>query len=133
MDQFVTQYYRQLLRGGHNHTGKQENPSVFLDSVGEKIRICGNDVSNYMHLFIRINDDVVDKMTYLCLCDPTANVVVEILCGIVEGKTLEEVDSLNTAALADVIGTHDDDFLAKAKGLIELMKRGFERYRQPTA
>jgi hypothetical protein len=41
MDEQVIKYYRRLLKTGFDHVGSLENPSIFLDSVGEKIRVCG--------------------------------------------------------------------------------------------
>ena len=89
MDPLVTQFYRKLVRHGFEYAGSLDNPSIFLDSVGEKIRICGGSISNYLHIYIQISDYKVTDIKYLCLCDPTANVVVELLCGFLKGMTLE--------------------------------------------
>ena len=128
MDQLVTKYYRSLLRNGFKYNGSLDNPSIFLDSVGEKIRVCGGNISNYMHIFIRIKDEVIDDIKYLCLCDPAANVVVEILCSCVIGKTISEAQGISVDDFFKTLGSQDNDFLKKAGSIIDLMNRGINRF-----
>ena len=128
MDQYITQYYRKLLRSGFEHSGSLEMPTVFLDSVGEKIRICGNDVSNYMHVYIAIDEIIINDIKYLCMCDPTANVVVEILCELLSGLAVADAATLSAESIAAEIGTEDADFLLKAHGMLDLLHIGLARY-----
>ncbi len=93
MDEAVIKYYRRLLRTGFEHAGSFDNPSIFLDSVGEGLRFCGRP-SDYMHIFINVSNGRIDSIKYLCNCDPAANVAVEILCTLAKGKTLEEVAAM---------------------------------------
>ena len=132
MDELVIKYYRQLLRTGFRHAGTLENPSIFLDSVGEKIYICGHLGRNYMHIYININGDTVSDIKYKCLCDPTGNVVDEILCNLVKGKTLAETVTLTEESFVREMGSRGEDFLKKSRGIIELLNRGIARY-QATA
>jgi hypothetical protein len=62
MDELVIKYYRKLLRAGFEHAGSLEKPSIFLDSVGEKIYICGNIGRDYMHIYINISEDTIDDI-----------------------------------------------------------------------
>jgi NifU-like protein involved in Fe-S cluster formation len=128
MDEFVIKYYRNLLRNGFPHSGSLDNPSVFLDSVGEKIRICGHVSHNFMHLFINISGGRIDEARYKCTCDPTANVVVEVLCSLIEKKTIAEALSLTPVSFTRVIGGGDQDYLKKIQAIMELLKRGLDRY-----
>jgi hypothetical protein len=128
MDEFVIKYYRKLLRYGFLHSGCLENPSIFLDTVGEKIRICGHTHHNYLHLFINIKERRIDQIKYLCVCDPTANVVVEVLCVVAENKTLEEASALTPEIFCSEIGGGNEDFLKKARAILELFNRGLDRY-----
>ena len=59
MDELVVKSYRRLCRTGFEHTGELENPSIFLDTVGEKIRICSHVSHAYMHVYIKVNDNVI--------------------------------------------------------------------------
>jgi NifU-like protein involved in Fe-S cluster formation len=129
MDQVVAQYYRHLCRTGFQHTGELENPSIFLDTVGEKIRICSHVSHAYMHIYINIRHDIIDDIKYLCTCDPTANVTVEILCSLLKGKTLKEAEALTEGSFTQALGTRGDEFLKKVKGIIELLHRGIKRYK----
>ena len=129
MDKLVIKYYRQLLRGSFEHAGSLENPSIYLDSIGERIRICGTSARNFMHIYINIRDGVIEDIKYLCTCDPTANVVVEILCTLVKGGTIEAAEALNEASFTRVLGGGGEEFLKKAQGIIELLKRGIARYK----
>lgn len=129
MDQQVIKYYRQLLRHGFTHIGKMENPDVFIDSLGEKIQVCGSIGRAYMHIFLRITDDLIEKISYVCTCDPTANVVIEILCSLIEGKRFSEAEKLTAEDFVKVLDTNGEEFRKRATATIELVNRGLERYK----
>ncbi len=133
MDELVIKYYRRLLRNGFEHAGSLENPSIFLDSVGEKIYICSHIGRDYLHIYINISGDTIDDIKYKCMCDPTANVVVEILCTLVKGKTLAEAAALTEDSFVQVLGSEGEEFLKKVRGAIELLNRGLTRYQAATA
>jgi NifU-like protein involved in Fe-S cluster formation len=129
MDQIVAQYYRHLCRTGFQHTGELENPSIFLDTVGEKIRICSHVSHAYMHIYIIVREGTIDNIKYLCTCDPTANVTVEILCSLLKGKTLKEAEDLTEESFTQALGTRGEEYLKKVRGIIELLHRGIKRYK----
>jgi hypothetical protein len=130
MNEAVLKYYRRLLRNGFEYTGSIENPSIFLDSIGENLPICGKIGRDYLHLYINISDGTIDDIKYLCTCEPTANVVFEILCSLTKGKSLVKVNALTPEMFTDTLGAEDPDFVKKAKGAIELVNRGISRYLQ---
>jgi NifU-like protein involved in Fe-S cluster formation len=132
MDELVIKYYRRLLREGFQYCGCLENPSIYLDSVGEKIRICGHTGHNYVHVYINIKKDMICEVKYLCSCDPTANVVVELFCSLIDGKSLKEAEALTEADFSKALGSTGEEFLKKAAGIIELFKRGAARYQRRT-
>jgi NifU-like protein involved in Fe-S cluster formation len=133
MDQVVAQYYRHLCRTGFKHTGEIENPDIFLDTVGEKIRICSHVSHAYVHIYIKVNEGTIDDIKYLCTCDPTANVVIEILCILLKGKTVVEAEALTEGSFTRVLDSHDEEFLKKTRGIIELLHRGIDRYKSKTS
>jgi NifU-like protein involved in Fe-S cluster formation len=120
-----------MLRDGFEHAGSLEHPSIFLDTIGENISLCGAIASNYLHLFVNVANDTIDDIRYLCICDPTANVAVEILCTLARGKTLEEVKTLTDQAFFPILGEASEDLSKRAKGLLELINRGILRYQSP--
>ena len=128
MDESVVKYYRRLLRDGFENAGSLENPSIFLDTVGEHISVCGQLASNYLHLFVHVGNDRIDEIKYMCICDPTANVAVEILCLLARGKPLEEVKALTEQSFFPILGDTSEDLAKRAKGLLELLNRGIQRY-----
>jgi NifU-like protein involved in Fe-S cluster formation len=129
MDELVVKYYRRMCKTGFEHIGSLENPSIFLDTVGERIRICSHVGHAYIHIYICICNDIIDDIKYLCTCDPTANVVVEILCNLVKGKTIEEAEALTEESFSRALGGGGEEFLKKARGIIELLHRGITRYK----
>lgn len=131
MDEAVIKYYRQLLKTGFGHAGSFENASIFLDSVGEKVIICGS-TGDYMQLYVNVVKDRIDDIKYLCVCDPTANVAVEILCILTKGTTLDEVNVITEQAFCQFLGSNSEELQKKAKGLLELLKRGILRYKMQT-
>jgi NifU-like protein involved in Fe-S cluster formation len=130
VDEAVTKFYRRLLRSDYEHVGSLENPSIFLDSVGEKIQICSQASNNYIHLYINIRDDIVENAKYLCTCDPAANVAIEILCTLVIGKDIESAKALQEADFYQALGSKSEDLGKKARGLLELLRTGLARYKE---
>lgn len=131
MNQVVIKHYRMLLRTGFQYAGSFENPSIVLDSVTEKIVNCGN-MGNYMQLYVNIANDTVQDIKYICSCDPTANVAVEILCALVKGKTLEAVASVTEQSVLRFLGIDDEELRKRAQSLLELLSKGIHRYQAQT-
>jgi NifU-like protein involved in Fe-S cluster formation len=127
MDEAVIKYYRKLLRTRFEYSGTLENPSIFLDSVGEKVLICGS-TGDFMQLYVNVTNNRIDDIKYMCQCDPTANVAVEILCALLKGKTLEETAGLKEDAFFKFLGSNGEELAKKAKGLLELLNKGIARY-----
>jgi NifU-like protein involved in Fe-S cluster formation len=100
-----------------------------LDSVGEGIRFCGGHPADYMHVYISVKNERVDDIKYLCNCDPAANVVVEVLCGLVKGRTLEEVSKTTEEEFYGAVGSRSEEMRKKTRGILELLGRGLSRYR----
>jgi len=132
MDQAVIQYYRRLLKTGFNYAGSLENPSIFLDTVSENIPICGN-IGDYLHLYINVHNGKIDDVKYLCTCDPTTNVAVEILCVLIQGKTTEEIKTITEDLFFKVLESRSEEISKKAKGLMDLLSRGLDRLRKNPA
>jgi NifU-like protein involved in Fe-S cluster formation len=132
MDELVVKFYRRMCKTGFEHTGSLENPSIFMDTVGEKIRICSHVSHAYMHIFINVRQGIIEDVKYLCTCDPTANVVVEILCSLIKGKTIKEAEALTEEDFSRALGGGGEEFLKKARGIIELLHRGITRYKAGT-
>jgi NifU-like protein involved in Fe-S cluster formation len=128
MDEPVVKYYRRLCRTGFEYAGSLEKPSIFLDTVGEKIRICSHVSHAYMHIYIDILNNVIDDIKYLCTCDPTANVVVEIMCSLIKSKMIEEAEAITEDSFSQALGGGGKEFIKKARGIIELLHRGIARY-----
>ena len=128
VDEAIIKYYRRLLRAGFQYAGSWESPTIFLDTIGEGIRICGN-LTDYIHLYVDIRKGTVSEAKYLCACDPAANVAVEILCSLVTGKTLAEVATLTECSFCEALGSESEELRGKAKRLLQLLDRGIARYR----
>ena len=129
MDELVIKYYRQLLRGGFPHVGKIEDPTVFIDSIGERIQVCGSIARAYMHIYITIRNGVIEQMKYLCTCDPTANVAIEILCTLVEGKPVGEINNVTPEMFTGILSSTGEDFLKRAGDMTNLLLQGLQHYR----
>jgi NifU-like protein involved in Fe-S cluster formation len=127
MDPTVIRYYRKLLKTGFEHAGSLENPSIFLDTVNENIPICGN-VGDYLHLYIHIQDGIIDDIKYLCTCDPTTNVAVEILCFLLKGKKVEKAQTMAKESFFEILEAPSQELGKKAEGLKELINRGLARW-----
>ena len=128
MDEVATKKYRRLLQTGFKYTGSIENPSIFLDTRLEGLSICAQASRDYMNIYIKITDNIITEIKYLCLCDPIANVVVETLCNLVEGLSVEEAKVITEGTFFRAIGSDSESLLKKIAGMIELFHRGIKRY-----
>jgi NifU-like protein involved in Fe-S cluster formation len=131
MDEVVIKYYKKLLKFGFENVGSLENPSIFLDSGSENIPICGQ-VGDYLHLFISARNNIIENIKYLCSCDPTANVVIEILCNLLKGKTISEAKILQEKDFSQALGCNSEAFLEKSREAIRLLNRGLIRFESQT-
>jgi len=130
VDAAVIKYYRKLLRAGFEHAGSFDNPSVFLESRG-KGGVCGR-AADYMQIFINISKGRIADIKYLCACDPTANVAIEVLCALAKGKTLNEARSTSESSFLQLVGTESEEMRKKAHALLELVNEGLTKYTAKT-
>lgn len=127
MDEAVLRYYRRLLKTGFENAGSFDNPSIFLDYDNTRGALCGK-TGNSFHLYINIHDDIIDDIKYLCVCDPTLNVVVEALCTLVKEKSLAEAKNLTEAAFFQTVNSRGDDFLKKTRLVIKFLEQGISKF-----
>jgi NifU-like protein involved in Fe-S cluster formation len=128
MDEMVASRYRGLMQAGFPHSGSLENPTMFIDTKAEGVSICGHAGQDYMNIYIRVAGGVLEKVKYLCSCDPTANVVVETLCDLAEGRTLAEAKALTKEQFYQAIGTDAGSVTRKVWGAVELLNRVINRH-----
>lgn len=131
MDEAVIKHYRRLLREDFPNAGALEQPCVLVRAVGGKLINCGN-TGNYMELYLRVTAGRIEDIRYLCACEPTANVAVEILCGLARGLSLEEAPRLSVEQLQVALGSSDPQFSEKARGLLGLLDEAMAGYRADT-
>jgi len=128
MDEVVATYYRRLMKIRFEHFGSLVRPTIFLDSTGEMIYLCGTG-NEFMQLYMNVAENRITDIKYSCFCTPAANVAVEILCGLLKGKDIDEAERLSEQVMCDYISTSDPEFRKKSQGLLELLNRGIKRYR----
>jgi hypothetical protein len=128
MDEIVVKYYRRILKAGFPYAGSLKDPSILLDAVGENVRICDHVGTDTLQIFIKITDGLVTEVRYLCMCDPTTNVAVEIFCRLAVGGTLDSLKDLSVESFLGALGAESQDLAKKAKGLMELVNKGVRRY-----
>jgi NifU-like protein involved in Fe-S cluster formation len=133
MDEVVAERYRELLESGFKYAGSFDNPTMFIDTKAEGIHICGKGESDYINIYLKVNNGVIDDIKYLCSCDPTANVVIEILCQLTKGKTLVAAKALKKEQFYEAIGSDRGTVRKKVWGSIELLNRVFTRFEAKAA
>ncbi len=97
-----------------------------MEAIGEEMINCGD--GNYMQLYLRLTGRRITDIRYLCVCEPVANVAVEILCLLVKGKTLDEAAGLGEEPFYRFLGSRDEEFHMKVVGLLELLRKGIAGY-----
>jgi NifU-like protein involved in Fe-S cluster formation len=128
VDQAIIKYYRQLLRTDFEHAGGMENPTVFIEAIGEKMVHCGNS-GNYMELYLKIEDQKIAGIKYQCSCEPAANVAVEVLCTLAKDKSLDEALNISEADFYKIIGSNAEELNIKVSGLLEMLREAISRYK----
>ncbi len=128
MDEAVAQKYRELLAKGFENAGSFENPTMFIDTKAEGVTICGKGESDYINIYVMVSNGVIDDIKYLCSCDPTANVVIEVLCELVRGKTIAQAKALTREQFYEAIGSDGGTVRRKVWGSIEMLNRVFGRF-----
>jgi NifU-like protein involved in Fe-S cluster formation len=128
VDEAVIKYYRHLLRTSFEHAGSLDDASIFVEAVGEKMIHCGN-TGNYMQLYINIAGNTISDIKYLCSCEPTANVAVEVLCDLVKGKPLEEAANVTEQAFYQFLGSEGEELQIKVRGVLDLLNEGISNYK----
>ena len=127
MDEVIIRYYRKLLKTGFENAGSFDNPTIVVETVNDG-RVCGH-AGDYMRIFINVTNGSIDRIKYLCTCDPTTNVAVEVLCNLAKGKKLDELEIMAEDSLLDAVGTRSEDLRKRARGLLELLKQGLTRHK----
>lgn len=127
MDEIVAERYKGLMKEGFKNAGSFENPTFFIDSKAEGIHICGKGESDYINVYVMIKDGIIDDIRYLCSCDPTANVVIEALCDLARGLTIDEARNIPREKFYEWIGSEGGGVRRKVWGTIELINRVFNR------
>jgi len=128
MDERVAEQYRKLVQQNFPHSGKLDNPSMFIDTKAEGVSICGQGAHDFMNIYIAASDGLISEVRYLCICDPTANVIVEALCSLAKGKTLGQAKALTKEQFYEIIGTQNALVRQKVWGVIELLNRVITRW-----
>ena len=128
MNEVLAARYRELVESGFRNAGSIENPTIFIDSKAEGSSICGNAAKDYMNIYLKVTDGVIQDVKYLCSCDPAANVIVEVLCDLARGKTLAQAKELTKEQFFQAIGTDSGSVPRKVWGAIELLRRVIARY-----
>ncbi len=128
MDERVAEKYRKLMQDNFPHSGPMENPTMFIDTKAEGVSICGQGAKDFMNIYMSVSDGVISEVRYLCVCDPTANVLVEALCELAKGKTLEQAKNFSKEEFYEAIGCDNGLVRQKVWGTIELLKRVITRY-----
>jgi|WetSurMetagenome_2_1015567.scaffolds.fasta_scaffold09572_2 NifU-like protein involved in Fe-S cluster formation len=132
MDELIINHYRRLVRNGFKYAGSFENPSIFLtDKTGERIRVCSN-IGSYLNLYINISGNNITAIKYLCICNPSTHVAIEIICALVDGKTLEAAGSVTPDSFFKMLGGESGELIPQINSLIQLLKIGLERYQKTT-
>lgn len=128
MDEAVSALYRKLMQEGFKNAGEIENPTMFIDSKAEGVSICGQGKTDFMNIYIQVKDREITDVRYLCSCDPTANVVIEVLCNLAKGLSIEKAKDINKDQFYEIIGSSHGPIRQKVWGAIELLNRVIKRY-----
>ena len=126
MHEGVMYYYQKAIKSGFAHSGKLENETVFLKTFGELSPVCGNP-DDFIVLYIRIDKERISEIRYQCIVDPVTNAVMEMICSLLESKTISEAAKLNPRILFEIIGEEDALVEEKATHLLKLINDGIQK------
>ncbi|MCG9968759.1 iron-sulfur cluster assembly scaffold protein [Pelotomaculum terephthalicicum JT] len=129
MHENIIAYNQRLIKTGSEYTGRLENPSIFLRTLGDVSAACGASTDDFMDLYIQVVNNLISDIKYQCIGDPTTNVAIEILCTLLKGKTLDEAALIKEDAFSRILGCEDEGMQEKAKFLLELLNEEILRYK----
>lgn len=129
MEDAVLAYYRGLFRTGFANAGSIDNASIYLETYGEESPVCGN-TDDFMDLYIQVDNNAIQDIRYQCICCPTTNVAIEILCSLLKGKTLDEAAMVNEDAFLQFLEYEDKLLRKKARALLKFLNNGISRYKE---
>lgn len=127
MDQAVIKFYRKLIKEDFPNFKELENASIYIEAIGQHVIHC-NETGNYMKIYLQVDDGRITDAKYTCSCEPIANVVVEILCELIRGLTLEESTTLTEEMIIQVIGSNDEEIRKKVRVLLDMLHEGIISY-----
>jgi NifU-like protein involved in Fe-S cluster formation len=122
------EYYRKIIRSGFKNAGSFENPSIYLNTFTSRTKVCQN-LSGYMRISLKVENNIITDAKYLCSCDPAGNVAVEIFCDLIKGKTIKEASTLKPEAFFAALGEPSEELGKSANALIELLNEGVTKFR----
>ncbi len=129
MTEALAAYFRKLWStDGFPFAGRLENPSIKLENIGEISPVCGNP-DNYMALYVHVDANVIEDIKYVCLNDPTNNVALEMLCGLMKGKTLDEAAEVKNNAFCELLGSEDELLRERGGILLQELKNKILEYK----
>jgi hypothetical protein len=85
---------------------------------------------DYVHIYLNIKDAKIAEIKYLCNCDPTANVVFEVMCSLLKDVKIVDFHNIKPSDFSAIVGSSEEDFLKRVKGSLELVDRGLNRFRE---
>jgi NifU-like protein involved in Fe-S cluster formation len=81
-----------------------------------------------MKIYLKIHAGIITDMRYLCLCDPTANVAIEILSGMLRNMTINDASKITPDKILRDVGSDGEELASKSSALVELIQKGLTRY-----
>ena len=86
-------------------------------------------MDSYVNVYITIKDDIIAEVKYRHVGRPMSNVVAEIFCALLNGKTVQEAVNLTAQDFSDYLGTDDEEYKEASNSMIKLLHIGLDRYK----
>jgi NifU-like protein involved in Fe-S cluster formation len=123
MEQLVLDYFKKVMAAGFPNQGRLESPTVRVDSKTENINICETGDRDQLYLDLKVERGTVVEIKYQCdLCDPTGFVTSEILCELVSGKGLGDLNNFSFEDFENRLGGASEQLRRHVQGALQLLK-----------
>jgi NifU-like protein involved in Fe-S cluster formation len=122
-DRLIIEKFREIFTGPSPYLGKLQGATACADALA-----CRGS-KDHLYLHARIADERVVEVKFECgMCDPEMLVTADILCRLIDGKSVDELDRVDWPTFAAALGFESDDMRAHFDGARRVLDALIERH-----
>ncbi len=123
-DKVIIQRFREIFTGPSPYLGRLQGATACADALA-----CRGS-KDHLYLYARIEGERLEEIKFECgMCDPEMLVTADILCRLIHGKGIDELESVDWPAFAEELGFESEDMKAHFDGARAVLDMLIEHHR----